>query len=476
MSILTMNLKQLYQRRGLWLAYGMFGLFVWVSVIFALDTQAAGEGKFIGLIALAFLIGMTAAVLQMEILTKPMAFCLPGHRQSVRKFIFSIGVVTNGASALLFLLYPGLPFAWRLLVLCSAFFAGLVFFLAGAVLAFRFQRTSDFTSLLALGISGVVLLKLHIPLEQIVVLHPLVVMGFGLLCAAGVWVYLNNADLARRHCLRPWVGFDELFNREKLRRSPRKRDAAPWAKLKDHPRPWVEEFFISRMTQCEPLSPARFAWGAVYSSFAIVISQWKYPVSLALFFGIFLGYWGPRMSMMPAFFLPFVIMGMYASQPTVYSAMLIAAGRKERFFSTLAVMASGAGLLVVFLAGVSILSVPLASVMPDIKFHGLNVSYGTIGIEAIYISLAFLPLASAVQLLLYRRPLLMMVAVAILACLLAPIFIFLQSSSGAFVRLIWRDGLTSSARLAAIVVGLTLCWLVFVTVLRHIAAKRCLIR
>ena len=476
MSILTINLKHLYQRRVLWLVYPMLGVFVLVSIGVPLDDPAAGEGRFIGLIALAFMVGMAVAVLETEILTKPMAFCLPSHRQTVRKFVFSVGIAANLVGALLFLFYPGLPFLWRPIVLGSAFFAGLVFYLAGATLTFRYLQAPGFIGLLVFGLFGGRLLGLHIALEWVVVSHPLVVMGAGLLCAVGVWIYLNNANLARRNCLRPWIGYDDLFNREKLRRSQRHRDAAPWKKLKDHPRPPVEGFFINRMTRSAPLSPARFAWGAVYSSFAILISQWKYPVSLAVFFAAILGYLGPRMSMMPAFFLPFVIMGTYASQPTVYSALPIVAGRKERFFSTLAVVASGAGLLAVFIAAISLLSVALASVMPDIKFYGLDVSYGAIGIEAIYMSLAFLPLASAVHLVLYRRPVLMMVMLVGLAYLIAGIVILLQGNSAALVRSLWRDELTPLARLAAIAVGVTLCWLIFVVALRHITTKRCLVK
>ena len=126
-SILTANLRHLYQRRGLWLAYAMFAFFVCVSVGVPLGEPTAGEGRFIGLIVLAFLIGMAAAVLQAEILTRPMAFCLPGHRLNVRTFVLRVGIVANLVAAWLFLGYPGLPFGWRVLVLWSAFSAGLGF-------------------------------------------------------------------------------------------------------------------------------------------------------------------------------------------------------------------------------------------------------------------------------------------------------------------------------------------------------------
>ena len=173
MGILAINLKQLYQRRGLWLGYLMFALFVWVSLMVALDDPRAGAGTFIGLILLVFLVGMAAAVVQMEILTKPMAFCLPQHRRIVGRFILTIGVVANAVAAMLFLFYPGLPLAWRLLVLGSAFAAGLVFYLAGAWWVFLVRQPMALVGFLIAAFFFGRQLGLHVRLERIVVLHPL---------------------------------------------------------------------------------------------------------------------------------------------------------------------------------------------------------------------------------------------------------------------------------------------------------------
>lgn len=464
MSVLTVNLRHLYQRRGLWLVYAMFALFPLVSIGVPLDEPVAGEGRFIGLIAFAFMVGMAMMVLQMETLSKPMAFCLPGHRAGFRKVIFVIGIVTNGLSALLFLGYPDLPVVWRSVVLCSAFFAGLIFYLAGAALAFRCRQAYAFVGFLAFALFGGRLLNLHILLERIVVLYPGFVIVLGLLSARSAWVYLSHAEMVRRHCLRPWVGFDEVFDRRKIGRSQRRREAAPWQKLKDHPRPWVEGFFVTRMTESRPLGMMRFVWGGLYSSFAIPISQWRHALSLALFFAVFLGYLGPLMWVMPAFIVPLVVVGTYASQPTAYSSMLIAGGRRQRFFSTLAVVIAGAGLLVLFIAAVSFVSVPLVFVMPDVKFYGLNATYRIIDLRAICAGLLYLPLASAVQLLLYRKPVLMMVALMMLVYLMA------------VVAILWREALTLLSRPPVMAAGIAFCWLLFVAVLHGITAKRCLVK
>ncbi|MHC4518203.1 MAG: hypothetical protein ACYTAS_06425 [Planctomycetota bacterium] len=463
MSILAVNLRQLYQRRGLWLAYLLFGFMALASVGGRLDFGAAGAGEFVGLIALAFLVGMCAAVLQMEIMSKPLAYCLPGHRLTVRKFIFAIGVATNLASGVLFLFYPGLSFGWRLAAWCSAFFAGLVFYLAGAALALRYKGGIACFCILLLTVAGGPFLKVRILLEGAVVGHPVWVVGFGLAFAAGAWVLLGEAELARRHCLRRWIGFGEGFDWEKMRRSQRNREAAPWAKLKDHPRPWVEGFFMGRMSRCGSNSVERFVWGALYGAYGLMMSQWKSVAALALFMVVFVGYLGPRLWIMLAL-VPITALETYVSQPAVYSTMPTPGGRDERFGSTLATAMVGACLLTLFIGAVAIASAALAVVLPDLSIYGLMVEYRAIGIGAFYLPLVFLPLALSVQLAVYPRRALMTFLLVILA--------FLAVRVGED----WRFELAAGSGAAGWAASAAVCWLAFVLVLRYIAAKRCLVR
>lgn len=78
MSILMANLKHLYQRRTLWLVYGFLGLIVFVYIAAGPDDPAVGKGQFIGFVLLSFIIGLLAAVLPLEVVTKPFSYCLSG--------------------------------------------------------------------------------------------------------------------------------------------------------------------------------------------------------------------------------------------------------------------------------------------------------------------------------------------------------------------------------------------------------------
>ena len=68
--------------------------------------------RFLGYLVLSFFWGLLTTVLQKEILTKPVSFCLPGHREIPRQFIFRIGFVVNGLLGLVFLAHPGLDFPY----------------------------------------------------------------------------------------------------------------------------------------------------------------------------------------------------------------------------------------------------------------------------------------------------------------------------------------------------------------------------
>lgn len=437
----------------------MFAVFVWVSLMVALDEPRAGKGTFIGLIVLAFLVGMAAAVLQMEILTKPMALCLPQHRRTVARFILTVGVAANAAGAMLFLLYPGLPFGWRLLVLGSAFAAGLVFYLAGAWWVFLGRQPMALVGFwIAVFFFGQQL-GLHVRLERIVVLHPLAVMTVGVLTALAMWMYMTRADLARRNCLRPWVGFAEVFDRDKLRRSPQYRSAAPWTRLKDHPRPWVEKLFLGCMTRCRPVSVTRYLWGAMYTAFGLCLSRWTDVLLFVLFLAIALGYMGPRMWGVVAF-VPLILV--YNAKPPVFSSMLTGGGRNERFYSTVMVAVVSSVLLMLFVGGVIAASALLSSVVPEIQYHHHTLSYRVVTAKCLYAPLILLPIAGTLHLVLYRRPVLMLVA--------SMMIVYAIVMSGFVIRMesVVTFGLQTSATIGVA------AWIVFVLVLHHICARRCL--
>ena len=133
MSILTVNLKHLYQRRGLWLVYALFGIVAATLIKDPLLRARAGHGDYIASAVLPFFIGFLLILPQIAVLSKPLSYCLPGHRRVFRRYVFWTGIATSGVCSMLFLRYPGLDGGPLVLVVCSAFFGGMTFYLAGVV-------------------------------------------------------------------------------------------------------------------------------------------------------------------------------------------------------------------------------------------------------------------------------------------------------------------------------------------------------
>lgn len=465
MGILTVNLKHLYQRRGLWLVYVFLGLLVFGSIAATLNKPVAGKGVNIILgVSAALLAGLVAAVLQVEILAKPFSYCLPGHRKVPRKFIFSAGVVANLLVSPIFVLYPGLGWGQWIPVICSAFFAGLVFYWIGVLSAFGVRNSGVWIGFLPWLIIGGGFFDLHITIERTIVENPLGVTLLGAFSSIAAWIWLGNANWARRYCGVPWIGIFDAWNRDKLRKYKQLRATVKWDKLKNHPNPWVERLFLGRMNKCDYLGTGRYIWGGLYTTYGIVLSQWKAVVLSGVFIVLlmlcFLCYM--RQTTFMLFFMPgFMIM--YMRTP-LYSSMPISGGRNERLYTTMTLVATTAVLITALVTIMAVLSVALTAIMPDIILRGSTFTFQAANIELIFVPILMIPIASTFKLIFYRRPIVMVLSVMLLVMLLFFIGTILREPLGA--------AMVNPISIAALLV---LSWLIFVLVLRRICMRRCLV-
>ncbi len=464
MGILTVNLKHLYQRRGLWLVYVFLGLLVFAGIAEAMDKHAAGKGKFIILVASALFVGFLSVTLAAEVVNKPFSYCLPGHRKVPRKFIFSAGVVANLLVSLIFVLYPGLGWGQWIPVICSVFFAGLVFYWIGVLSAFGVRNSGVWIGFLPWLIIGGGFFDLHITIERIIVENPLGVTLLGAFSSIAAWIWLGNVDLARRYCGVPWVGLFDAWNRDKTQKYKQLRASVKWDKLKNHPKPWVERFFLGKMNKCDYLGTGRYIWGGLYTTYGIVLSQWKAVVLSGVFIVLlmlcFLCYM--RQTTFMLFFMPgFMIM--YMRTP-LYSSMPISGGRNERLYTTMTLVATTAVLITALVTVMAALSVALTAIMPDITLRGSTFTFHAANIELVFVPLLIIPIASTFQLIFYRKLIFMVLSIMLLVMLLF------------FIGAILRKPLDAAMlNPVSIVSLLVLSWLIFVLVLRHICMRRCLV-
>jgi hypothetical protein len=462
MRVLTVNLKHLYQRRGLWLVYVIVVLFAFAGIAVLFKGPETGQGRFIGLIVLAFVVGLLFAVLPIEVLSKPFSYCLPGHRKMVRRFVFCVGIVFNIFGSLLFFVYPSLNTGQLVLVVCSAFFAGLISYLIGAGLAFGVRNSVAFVGFLPLVIVAGQFFDLHTVLERVIVENPLVVISMGVLSSVIVWFWLGDEGRARRYCGVPWTGFFDAWNPARMKKISRYRMAGKWDKLKKYTSPRMERFFLGRMNRYDYVSAGRYIWGALYAASVVPVIQWKSILSgviIVILMSFFLGYAGPAATFV-FFFMP-VIVVMNMRLP-MHSSMLISGGRRERFAGTITAVAVATVLISVLVAVMAALSMLLEIVIPEFTWRGVNFIYHAISVKHLFIPLLITPFAFAVRLIFYRKP------IYVVSLLMFVIYLM------AFTGIVWHKQFSAMINLISIIALLVLSWGVFLLVSRYVCMKRSL--
>ena len=146
--------------------------------------------------------------------------------------------------------------------------------------------------------------------------------------------------------------------------------------------------------------------------------------------------------------------------------MLVAGGRKERFWSGLVL----AVLTCVFVTGsvtlLAVLSVLLEPVMPGLMIRGHEVAYRALDVRWFFVPLAVAPVVLALGLVFHRYPRL--------------VFGVLMGGPAMLFPLVFVGGrrmpeLAVDPVIAAAVV-VAVCWAVFAGVLRYVSLRGCLAR
>jgi len=464
MSILIVNLKHLYKRRGLWLVYPSLGLLVFASLAMAFDRPSAGKGNFMGLVMLQFMIGLCTASLPVEILTKPFSYCLPGHRAVPRKFVIWVGVVTSIPGSVVFLACPRLHW-WESapLICCSAFFAGLILYWIGAGLAFGVRNSNLIAGWASLLLLGVAWSDLHVIAERMIISHPFAIIFLGMSSGVVTWIWLGNSNWARRLCATARIHLFDALDRNKLLEYKRRRAAVKWDKFKNHPDPWVERFFLGHMNNCNHLGPGRYIWGGLYTTYGVALSRRKEILSwllVVLAMLVCLSYTRPGGTNILFFMAGAMVTHM---RLPIHSSMTTSGGRNERFATAIILAGTTAVLVTAALAVVASTSMALAPIMPDITLRGANLTFHATSLRLLIVPSAIIPVALALRLILFRKP---FSALAAILVVIAMMFAFGIGSSEGFGRLINPTSLISL---------LILSWLALAVVLRHICMRRSLV-
>jgi hypothetical protein len=501
MSILTTNLNHLYQCRNIWPVYMFLGFITFMYIMMFKDLPAEHEEVGMGIYFIIWgilLAGQILSSAQIEILNKPFTYCLPGHRKNARQILIPIGICISIFCSLLIFLFSCRNYEQGSKIILSAFFAFITIYYLIVWLSFISIRGNNIAQ--SFWSTFLIIMIIFQPgkiIWDLLINYSAIFIFSGIISIILVWKQLGNDSIARRFCGKPFIGFTEAWNREKVQKYKRARISEKRQTNLIFKPSSVEQFFLGRMMLCKTLSTGRYVWGSMYTKLGMFLSpriELVGGVSIAILIVLSFicftikeaGYCAAIM----LFTLPcFMIVGL--TMPA-YSSMLVAGGRKERFISSLVYVFAVTAGITIFCLLFAALTYPMAKIMPEIVLKGATFTFHPVEIKLFFIPLMMLPFVGTLSIIFYRRPMLIVLSIVLIFLLYMMVLIIPVTIST--FTILTTDLSTSSSTPSptnpsdqfnrlnemllnpANIIALTaLSWIVFTCVLYFICSRRPLV-
>ena len=461
MGILTVNLKHLYQPRGVWFGHLIILCGVPIALFPLFFTQF--DDRYLLYLLISFWTGVFVGNMQKGVLTKPFSFCLPGHRRIPKLFIFWIGGVVNLILGCVFLLYPGLSFPYVLMTILAGGFVGMILYFYGVCIPLLGLKRLSWGIYLLL-ILGAIFFKWDKVVQNMIISWPIpTILASGLVCV-WFWRLFGRDSLARRHCGRLVFGeFDSSLKAQKYRQAQADRNLTA-AKAKFFER--LHEFFLRRMNRYEFLGKGRYVWGNLYMVFGRGFGTWQMTDVLAScalisFLVLFFGFVGKGEGVNLLFVI--LALGVLSLDLLPYRSMLFPAGRAEKYFSTLVlavIITFLAGVLTLALTGISVL---LETLLPEFGSKADLLSYHGMDIGLFYIFLLVIPIALSCAVAFPRN------------LIVKIIFVVVFMQGWIISAVVLKQPLMDVIGPVGVVGLVALCWIGFLVVLHYVCMRRSLV-
>ncbi|MHC4518202.1 MAG: hypothetical protein ACYTAS_06420, partial [Planctomycetota bacterium] len=453
MRVLIANLKHLYQCRGMWAQYA--GLGVSVLIWWLLGFFDIGGSVGLGACMMVnLLLGICIGGLEVPMLARPFAYCLPGHRRTPRRVMLVVGVCASAAMALLALDRHGLSVPEAPGRTVALFFMGLAAFLLGTPVPLARSTAEHIVSLACFVPMAVYVLWSEF-FDSALVNSPGIFVAVGLALCVALWRHLRGERCARSLCGQVVYGMGES-PRLHSRKAKRAARALSAKKRGSAVTPWVESFFVARMRGPGVSSRGRCAWGSLYLTFGPILARWTILVAIGLPVATGLAYSARGMDAGEPgclhLFVPALLLsagGIVLPLP-LESSMLLCAGRRERLFAAMAVVGGAAALIFVSLVFVMTTASVLERILPTLFGRLHDARY-------VLIPLAAVPTVVAFNLLLKNLAVEWFIGVGL-----------------ALFVMIWEMK-TGFMTVPFLLVAAVCAWGVFALVMYRVCTKRCLV-
>jgi hypothetical protein len=295
-----------------------------------------------GFVGFLLLIGPGFAILrfQYSVPAKPMFFCLPGYRESLRALTFSAAIVCGAAWSVLQEPLGHDATSMEIgLHMAGDFLTGVVLCLAlgGTLRWILSRRVFAALRLAAIPLLFVVLTVLSYARDAPLVIWPVFIPAFTVACAFA-WIRLGNPECVKRG--------QRTILENAIARGPA--PGPPGTTL-----PWVEKWLESQVERQSYLHAGRYVWSELYAAIGRLLHYWKWVLGAILGCAWILGDMGQS-----AANVVFAASGFLACMPRspVLSPMVLPGGRKERLKAALGAAVAGSLLLMAAASAVVVLS------------------------------------------------------------------------------------------------------------------------
>ncbi len=331
MSILTVNLKHLYQRRAFWLFYPFVALFTPALVL-----GSYKDGSRSMALLLVFIIGLILGSGQREVLSHSFTYLLPRHTGVVPRLALVQSAFFGLFAPLCWLRLPHSAPTQHLAILLSAWLLGMACYLGGTLASFTLPFVTPLLGFLPLIAFGGVFLTLPAIIETAVGDFPFrsaLVALLGILCA---WRFLRRHELARHWALRRSIAFFDEFNLARANEFHQWRRAAKMANQPEPGSPALIRFLLARIATTTPMDLFRYAWATWYEWFGLLTpKRWLGMLLMWPVLTAFLGYFSGGPKSVIVFVMPTI---MVVSLRRTYLSPYLSAGRPQRHLATVAGM------------------------------------------------------------------------------------------------------------------------------------------
>lgn len=400
MKPLAANLKHLYQRRMIWLMLPFLIVAFWVYVFLPLSAPAR-DGVFASYLLVSLLGGIITGSMQVDVVTKPFSFCLPGHRKIPGKFILILGTVFNIPGSLLFLKHTEISQTQVPVTILAAFCLGMALFSFSAygTLNPSGKVLSAFWFAGFLYFSGVVGGTEFI--ETIILYFPFIPILLGVIAVILLLKLAGSDQTARRMCGKIVMVMFDLLNRSKQKKLYEEQIAENRKVREIESLTVSERFFHKRLSACPHVSTARYLWSMIYSGFSKIVDiknhktkNWPAVLLTFLLLCAFSGY-----SFLGLQYMVVIYSGIssFCYAEPVPPTMLLTLGRRARYFGNIFTMTVFTVCFTILISVVSAALMTLSKVMPEIVFKGRTLTFQSPDLSSMYLPLLVMPLGFALK-------------------------------------------------------------------------------